>query len=76
MSECPIIDAHVHLWHLRATPREASSFVKLFGWNRTLRYWFAMRLFPRDAADFFGGPDVVLEDPETTRRPYATRQCG
>ena len=62
MNEPSIIDAHVHLWDLRGTPREASSFVKLFGWNRIFRDWLATKLFPRDAADFFGGPDIVLED--------------
>jgi len=36
MAKRRIIDAHVHQWDLRNTPREASTFVKLFGWNPRL----------------------------------------
>jgi len=57
-----IIDAHVHQWDLRNTPRETSPFVKLLGWNRPLMYWFAKKVFPKDAVDFFGGPDEVLSN--------------
>lgn len=57
-----VIDAHVHQWDHRKTPREASLFVKLFGWHRPLLHWLAGKVFPKDLGEFFGGPAEVLAD--------------
>lgn len=57
-----IIDPHVHQWDLRNTPREASSVVKLLGWNRKVMIWFARKAFPSEIAQFFGKPDHMLSD--------------
>ena len=58
----PIVDAHVHHWDLRTTPREASPFVKLLGWNQRLMEWVATKASPSDVAEFFGGPSQVLSN--------------
>jgi L-fuconolactonase len=58
----PIIDPHVHLWDQRATPRETSLLVKLFGWRPATMRWLARKLFPADAIRFFGTPDHLLAD--------------
>lgn len=58
----PIIDPHVHLWDQRATPRETSALVKLFGWQPATMRWLARRVFPRAAIAFFGTPDHLLDD--------------
>lgn len=57
-----VIDAHVHQWDLRGTPREGTGFVKLLGWNRSLMHWLAGKVFPREVVEFFGGPREVLSD--------------
>ena len=62
MEKRRIIDAHVHQWDLRNTPREATTFVKLLGWNPGLMHWLAGKAFPREVGEFFGGPREVLAD--------------
>ena len=57
-----VLDTHVHLWDVRGTPRQASTFVRLLGWNPPAMRWTARRLFPDDVVEFFGKPDHVLAD--------------
>lgn len=56
-----IIDAHIHLWDPRITPRTVTPAVKLLGWNPALLRWMVPRLFPRKALDFVGTVDTVLD---------------
>jgi len=62
MAKYSIIDPHVHLWDLRKTPREASLFVKFFGWHRPTMLHLAHKVFPKDVVQFFGRPDHVLSE--------------
>ncbi|MFT5517676.1 MAG: L-fuconolactonase, partial [Rhodothermales bacterium] len=62
MESTPIIDAHVHLWDQRRTPRPGSALVKLLGWHRGTLMWGARRLFPKPALMFYGKPDYALAD--------------
>jgi predicted TIM-barrel fold metal-dependent hydrolase len=61
-AETPILDAHIHQWDLRSTPREASIFVKLFGWNNSLKEAAAKLLFPKSTLRFFGKIDYAAND--------------
>ena len=56
-----IIDAHIHLWDPRTTPRQVSPAMKLFGWSPALLHWMLPKLFPRKALDFVGNVDVVVQ---------------
>jgi predicted TIM-barrel fold metal-dependent hydrolase len=57
--DVPVLDAHVHFWDPRSTPREASPVVKLLGWNESLLRQ-APRLFPRPVIGFLGRANHVL----------------
>lgn len=58
----PIVDAHVHYWNPRTTPREVTPLVKLLGWNSGLTNWTAKRIFPEAAILFFGTPKFVTKN--------------
>ena len=74
----PIVDPHVHLWDLLATPRAASLIVKLLGWRRETMLWFARTAFPKPVVRFFGKPDHLLADylPETYRSDTGGRDVA
>jgi L-fuconolactonase len=55
-----VVDAHVHFWDPRTTPREASLGVKLFGWSPGLMKRLVPLLVPRAKLDFVGKNDHVL----------------
>ncbi|MEM9691194.1 MAG: amidohydrolase family protein [Myxococcota bacterium] len=55
-----MIDAHIHLWDPRVTPRIVSPAVKLLGWNPDLLKRMAGALFPASSLDFVGKPDEVI----------------
>jgi len=55
-----IIDPHIHLWDPRTTPRPATPFVKLLGWNEHLLRTLPSRLLPAATRDFLGRPDYLL----------------
>lgn len=59
-ADLPVLDAHVHFWDPRTTPRAVSGAVKLFGWNRWLMRTVAPRLFPRAAREFVGHTEHVM----------------
>lgn len=62
-ADVPILDAHMHQWDLRATPRGAVSiFVKLFGWNDVVKETAAKLMFPRSQLRFVGKVDYVGND--------------
>jgi predicted TIM-barrel fold metal-dependent hydrolase len=53
----------MHQWDLRGTPRGAVSiFVKLFGWNDTLKEAAASLMFPKSQLRFVGKIDYVAND--------------
>lgn len=58
----PIVDAHVHYWNPRNTPREVSPLVKLLGWNLGLTNWMAKRIFPEAAILFFATPKYLTNN--------------
>ncbi len=60
MIDVPVLDAHVHVWDPRTTPRETTPAVKLFGFSPRLLAWLAPALFPRAALAFVGDPRYVL----------------
>lgn len=55
-----IVDAHVHQWDPRTTPRAVSPLVKLLGWNPKLLTAVGKRVFPRALLDFVGNPEHAL----------------
>jgi predicted TIM-barrel fold metal-dependent hydrolase len=62
-TDTPILDAHMHQWDLRKTPRGAvSAFVKLFGWSDSLKRRAAKLLFPQSQLRFVGKIDHVTND--------------
>ncbi len=62
-ADTPIVDAHMHQWDLRGTPRGAVSiFVKLFGWNDALKEAAASLMFPKSQLRFVGKIDYVSND--------------
>ena len=56
----PILDAHVHLWNPRTTPRLVSPLVKTLGWSPKLLNWATHKAFPSDALHFVGTPRYAL----------------
>lgn len=56
----PIVDAHIHLWDPRTTPRTVSPLVKTLGWNERLLERATRRLSPTVKTDFFGKLDGIL----------------
>lgn len=58
----PILDAHVHQWDPRNTPRPVTAAVKLLGWNRGLLKRVALLATPGPLAAFVGKPDHVLRE--------------
>lgn len=55
-----IIDAHIHLWDPRTTPRVATPFVRLLGWSRELLHAVPRLVLPEDVREFVGHPDHLL----------------
>lgn len=58
--DVPVLDAHVHLWDPRTTPRVATPAVRLLGGSRRALRALAPRLFPKSALEFVGSPEHVL----------------
>ena len=63
MYDGPIIDAHIHQWDPRTTPRTATAAVKALGWSPALLQRLAERAFPAAMLDFVGDVELPL-------RPY------
>ena len=61
-ADTPILDAHIHQWVMRAMPREVWIFVKLFGWNNSVKEAAAKLLFPESTLRFFGKIDYATND--------------
>ena len=81
MSDAPILDAHVHQWDPRTTPREATAVVKLFGWSPRLLDFVVRRGMPKALIDFVGRREYALAEylPAQLRAdwgPYAQRVIG
>jgi predicted TIM-barrel fold metal-dependent hydrolase len=55
-----IIDAHIHLWDPRTTPRTVTPLVKALGWSRPVLKRVAGTVVPSTAMAFVGTPDQVL----------------
>lgn len=58
--DVPVLDAHVHFWDPRTTPRAVTALGRLFFWNDALMRRVGIHLFPRSARDFVGKPDHVM----------------
>ena len=56
----PIVDAHIHLWDPRTTPRAVTPAVRLLGWNERVLRAVGARLFPKASIDFVGRVDHVM----------------
>lgn len=56
----PIVDAHIHQWDPRTTPRRATPLARLLGWWPSLYVGVARRLFPRPIREFVGVPENAL----------------
>jgi predicted TIM-barrel fold metal-dependent hydrolase len=59
-ADLPVLDAHVHFWDPRTTPRAVTPVGKTFRWNRWLMRNVAPRLFPRAVRDFVGHTEHVM----------------
>ena len=57
----PIIDAHVHFWDPKSTPREVSFLVNTLGFSPGLLKFLAKNLFPKSAIEFFASPEYILK---------------
>jgi predicted TIM-barrel fold metal-dependent hydrolase len=55
-----IVDAHIHQWDPRTTPRRASPLARLLGWWPALYLGVGRRVFPRPIREFVGVPDNAL----------------
>lgn len=55
-----MIDAHVHFWEPRSTPRLVSPLVKLLGSRPDWMLRIAPYLFPKSSLDFVGNPRHVI----------------
>ena len=58
--DVPVLDAHVHHWDPRSTPRLVSPVVKVLGFNQRALHAVARRAFPKAMFAFVGKPDYVL----------------
>lgn len=56
------IDAHMHLFDLRGTPRPMQPLGRLFGWNDSVLRFMAKRLMPKEAMAYFGQKTALLGD--------------
>ena len=56
------IDAHIHLFDLKGTPRPMQPLGKMFGWNDKLLRRAAARLMPAETVAFFGLRTDLLGD--------------
>ncbi len=56
----PIIDAHIHQWDPRTTPRTVSPLVRTLGWSRSVMGRVAERVVPAASMAFVGSPDHIL----------------
>ena len=63
MDDGPRIDAHIHQWDPRVTPRTVTPAVKAPGWNPRLLRTLAEKAVPTALLEFIG-------DPETALNPY------
>lgn len=63
MYDGPRIDAHIHQWDPRVTPRTVTPAVKALGWNPRLLRTLAEKAVPTAMLEFVG-------DPETALNPY------
>lgn len=59
------LDAHVHHWDPRHTPRQVSPLVRLLGFSSRMLDRVAQMAFPQDALAFYGTPKFIV-------RPYLT----
>ncbi|MCH9687499.1 MAG: amidohydrolase family protein [Deltaproteobacteria bacterium] len=60
MARIPIIDPHIHLWDPGTTPRPATPFVKLLGWNRDLLRRVPQHVLPKATREFIGRTDYLI----------------
>lgn len=60
------LDAHVHHWDPRNTPRQVSPLVRMLGFSPRLLDRVAPMVFPKDVQAFYGTPEFIL-------RPYLTQ---
>jgi L-fuconolactonase len=60
MYDGPVLDAHIHLWDPRTTPRTVSGVVKALGWNPRLMRAAVRKAVPASTMDFVGRPDHIL----------------
>ena len=69
----PILDAHVHQWDPRGTPREATTAVKLLGWSPWLLERVVRVAMPRSLVDFVAKAEHALNDylPADLREDHA-----
>ncbi|MCA9678185.1 MAG: amidohydrolase family protein [Myxococcales bacterium] len=58
--DLPVLDAHVHFWDPRSTPRAVSTVGRLLRWHPRLMRAVGARLFPRSARRFVGSPELVM----------------
>lgn len=56
------IDAHMHLFDLRGTPRPMQPLGRIFGWNDRVLRFMAKRLMPKEAIAYFGEKTALLGD--------------
>jgi len=57
-----MLDAHIHLFNLKGTPRPMQPLGKLFGWNERVLRFMATKLMPDDTVNFFGPGTPLLAD--------------
>ncbi len=55
-----IVDAHIHQWDPRTTPRRTSRLAGVLGWWPGLYVQVGRRVFPRAIRDFVGVPEHAL----------------
>ncbi|CAN5234619.1 hypothetical protein BH23ACT9_BH23ACT9_12890 [soil metagenome] len=60
MYDGPVLDAHIHLWDPRTTPRTVSPVVKALGWNQRLMRTAVAKAVPDSTMAFVGRPDHML----------------
>lgn len=73
LNDVPVIDAHIHLWDARVTPRKLSPLVRLLGFSPRLIELAARAAFPQSAFDFVGTPEHLIAPylPGSWRRDHA-----